>query len=80
METSLPSTAPLPHRPNLDGLRFIMCLGIAVFHLGPYFFGRGHDAILKFDYFTDVFLSCPPICSPARRKRPYGQKRDISDF
>ena len=56
METSLPSTAPLPHRPNLDGLRFIMCLGIAVFHLGPYFFGRGHDAILKFDYFTDVFF------------------------
>ncbi len=46
----------LPYRPNLDGLRFIMCLGIAVFHLGPYFFGKGHDAILKFDYFTDVFF------------------------
>ncbi|HEU4839393.1 MAG TPA: acyltransferase [Micavibrio sp.] len=56
METLPPPTVPLPHRPNLDGLRFIMCLGIAVFHLGPYFFGRGHDAILKFDYFTDVFF------------------------
>lgn len=33
-----------------------MCLGIAIFHLGPYFFGRGNDAILKFDYFTDVFF------------------------
>ena len=52
-----PTEAPvLPYRPNLDGLRFIMCVGIAVFHLGPYFFGKGHDAILKFDYFTDVFF------------------------
>jgi peptidoglycan/LPS O-acetylase OafA/YrhL len=51
-----PVTQPTTYRPNLDGLRFVMCIGIAIFHLGPYFFGKGHDAILKFDYFTDVFF------------------------
>jgi len=56
MDRIFSNQPPLPYRPNLDGLRFIMCVGIAVFHLAPYFFGRGHTAILKFDYFTDVFF------------------------
>ncbi len=56
MDRAQPTPPALPYRPNLDGLRFIMCVGIAVFHLAPYFYGRGHVTIFKFDYFTDVFF------------------------
>jgi peptidoglycan/LPS O-acetylase OafA/YrhL len=45
--------------PSLDGMRFVMCLGIAVYHFAPYFFSPGeggYDNTRKFAYFTDVFF------------------------
>jgi peptidoglycan/LPS O-acetylase OafA/YrhL len=44
---------------SLDGIRFIMCLGIAFYHFTPYFFppaDSGFDPVQKFAYFTDVFF------------------------
>jgi peptidoglycan/LPS O-acetylase OafA/YrhL len=40
-------------------MRFVMCLGIAVYHFAPYFFQPsegGYDHTRKFAYFTDVFF------------------------
>ena len=45
--------------PDFDGLRFILCLGIATFH---YSFRMSIDnefitsVILRFSYFTDIFF------------------------
>ena len=45
--------------PSMDGLRFLMCLGIACLHFSIYFFpgdGDGHNLTSRFDYFNDIFF------------------------
>ena len=45
--------------PSMDGLRFIMCLGIACLHFSIYFFSYGGNEsnfIGRLDYFNDVFF------------------------
>ena len=40
----------------MDGLRFLMCVGIAIHHFVPYFFDKSDINTNKFGYFTDVFF------------------------
>lgn len=52
--------------PDFDGLRFVLCLGIACFHYSfriPVKNEALQGFILTFAYFTDVFLSYPACFS-----------------
>ena len=55
--TEAQATAP-PRIASMDGLRFLMCLGIASLHLTGYFWdgADGVDYPQRFRYFTDVFF------------------------
>lgn len=53
-------TAKSPRVRSLDGLRFLMCVGIAIYHYSEYI-ALAHDSdpiyyISRFAYFTDIFF------------------------
>ena len=52
------SVATNPRIDSIDGLRFLMCVGIANLHLSGYFWNTpGEDVYVdRFRYFTDVFF------------------------
>lgn len=41
--------------PSMDGMRFLMCVGIAALHFSSYFWSN-NNFFLKFAYFTDIFF------------------------
>jgi peptidoglycan/LPS O-acetylase OafA/YrhL len=53
------------HIASIDGMRFLMCLGIAALHLTFYFFdndGLAKAIVEKFDYFVEIFFIVSGYC------------------
>jgi len=68
--------------PDFDGLRFLLCIGIAIFHYSfriPVKNAHLQDIILTFSYFTDVFFIISGLFL-ARRNNYVWSKRNYIGF
>lgn len=63
-----------PRLEGIDGLRAVMCIGVALYHFVPYFFSPGDSAYevsRYFSYFTDVFAILAGVFSARYIKKSW---------
>ncbi|RQP17371.1 MAG: hypothetical protein EAS49_11050, partial [Brucella intermedia] len=67
--------------PDFDGLRFLLCIGIAVFHFSfriPVKNETLNEFILAFSYFTDVFFIVSGLFLARRRNYLWSWPRYVA--